>query len=183
LKQKLGLPDKKIAVFVGRIDSGKRVDFLIDTFTSCIQQYPNVHLIIIGDGPERVKIKSMVNDNITLLGTVDNVNEYLMASDLLVSPTLAEGMSNVILEAMSTGLPVITTNVCSNPEIITNGINGILLDIHDKDGFVKNMVQLLSDYDLASAMATSARKAVENRFSIKKVAENYLALFRKILEE
>ena len=181
LKRRLSIPDKKIVVFVGRLDSQKRIDLLIEVFTEVNRLLSQTHLIVIGEGSEKNKIQSMLNENITLVGVVNNVDAYLRASDLLVLPSLAEGMSNVILEAMATGLPVISTKVGSNPEVIDNGINGILLDIQDQTGFKENIIRVLTDGSLAEKMGQRAREKVVERFTIERVAADYLKLFVKMI--
>ncbi len=182
LRTKLMLPDKKIVVFVGRLDPQKRVDLLIGIFNEVHKIYDNSCLIIIGDGPEKDKIKSMLNEDIAFIGTVNNVEEYLRVSDLLVLPTLAEGMSNIILEAMATGLPVITTDVSSNPEVIDNGINGILLDAKDKEGFQRNIIRILDDESFANKVGQEARKKMLERFSIEFVSGKHLELFERRIQ-
>jgi len=181
LKMNLSLPDKRIIAFVGRLDSQKRAHLLIEVFKEVQKIYADTHLVIIGDGPDNGKIKNMADVNISLLGTVNNVNEYLRASDLLVHPSLSEGMSNVILEAMATGLPVITTNVSSNPEIIDNGINGILLDINDITGLKENILKILSDDAFSNRLGKNAKEKIDIDFTIGTVAEKYIGLFNNLL--
>lgn len=181
LRRKLLLPDKKIVTFIGRLDLQKRADLLIEVFKELHKVYDGAHLVIIGDGPERKRLEEMVDENILIKGVVSNVEEYLRASDLLVLPSLAEGMSNVILEAMATGLPVVTTNVSSNPEIINNGINGILLDINDKSGIKENILRLLNDDIFNNELGQNAKAKIDKNFSIGIVAEKYIELFQYLL--
>lgn len=180
LKYKLSLPDRKIILFVGRLDPQKRVDVLIDIFKNVHDVCKSTHLIIIGDGPEKEKILEQLDDNISYIGTVDNVDEYFRASDMLVLPTLSEGMSNVILEAMATGLPVISTNVSSNPEIIEDGIDGILLEVEDKKGFQEKIIKLVLDETFAQKIGQNARKKILQQYSIEHIAEKYREIFEKI---
>jgi glycosyltransferase involved in cell wall biosynthesis len=181
LRTKLLLPNKKIVIFIGRLDLQKRADLLIEVFKELHKVYDGAHLVIIGDGPERKKLEEMADENILIKGIVSNVEEYLRASDLLVLPSLAEGMSNVILEAMATGLSVVTTNVSSNPEIIDNGINGILLDINDKSGLKENILRLLNDDIFNNELGQNAKAKIDKNFSIGIVAEKYIELFQYLL--
>lgn len=181
LRKKLSLPCKKMVTFVGRLDPQKRADLLIEVFKEVHRLFNSAYLVIIGDGPERKKLEEMADENILIKGVVSNVAEYLRASDLLVLPSLAEGMSNVILEAMATGLPVITTNISSNPEVIDNGIDGVLLDPEDKSGFKKNILKILTDESFASKIGQNAREKVVEKFSIESIAEKYRELFDRLV--
>jgi glycosyltransferase involved in cell wall biosynthesis len=180
LRSKLSLPDKKIISFVGRLDPQKRVGMLIDIFKDVHNTCNTAHLIIIGDGPEKEKILSGLDDNIFYIGTVNNVEEYLRASDMLVLPTLSEGMSNVILEAMATGIPVISTNVSSNPEIIDDGIDGILLAVEDKEGLKEKIIKIMLNEAFAQNIGQNARKKILEQFSIESIAAKYKELFENI---
>ncbi|NWF75244.1 MAG: glycosyltransferase family 4 protein [Nitrospirae bacterium] len=181
LRTKLSLPDKKIILFVGRLDPQKRVDMLINIFKNVHDVCKSAYLIIIGDGPEKEKVLSYLDDNISYIGTVNNVDEYLRASDMLVLPTLSEGMSNVILEAMATGLPVISTNVSSNPEIIEDGIDGILLEVEDKKGLQEKIIKLILNETFAQKIGQNARKKILQQFSIEHIAEKYREIFEKLV--
>ena len=181
LREKLTLPDKKIVAFIGRLDPQKRADLLIEIFNELGKVREDSHLVIIGGGPEKEKIESMLNKNIAFAGTVDNVNDYLRASDLFVLPSLAEGMSNVILEAMATGLPVISTKISSNQEIIDNGTSGILLDIEDRAGLKENIIRILGDSAFGDKLGQNARSRIVENFSIETVAAKYIELFEQLL--
>lgn len=183
LRCSLLLPDKKIVAFVGRLDPQKRADLLIEVFKEVHRLFNSTYLVIIGDGQERKKLEEMADENILIKGVVSNVAEYLRASDLLVLPSLAEGMSNVILEAMATGLAVITTNVSSNPDIIDNGINGILLDTDDKSGFKENIMRILTDESFADKIGQRAHKKVVEKFSIEIITESYAELFESLINK
>lgn len=180
LKSELALPDKKIISFVGRLDPQKRVGMLIDIFKDVHNACKSAYLIVIGDGPEKEKILKRSDENIFYLGTVKNVAEYLRASDMLVLPTLSEGMSNVILEAMATGLPVISTNVSSNPEIIEDGIDGILLEVEDKEGLKEKIIKLMLNETFAQKIGQNARKKILEQFSMESIAAKYREIFEKI---
>ena len=101
--------------------------------------------------------------------------------DLFVLPSLNEGISNTILEAMASGLPVVATRVGGNPELVQDGLTGTLVTSGDRAGIVQAMYTYYSDRDLARRHGLEARRVAEQRFRIDVMVAQYLELYETML--
>ncbi|NIA09571.1 MAG: glycosyltransferase [Nitrospiraceae bacterium] len=179
-RRKLGFdPESKIIGSVGRLDKGKNFDQLIIDFLSTVDFG---QLVIVGDGPERDKLKSIINKHYTrnrviLTGHLNDVPVVLNCFDLFVLPSGSEGLSNVVLEAMACGLPVIAYDVGGNKELIVNEKGGYLVDLNNRTGFSKAIESLMRDPVLRKQMGDYNRARVSKNFSVKNMAALYSAMY------
>jgi glycosyltransferase involved in cell wall biosynthesis len=171
--------DKQV-IFAGRLSREKGTDSLI----SIAQKLPDeIDLIILGAGPEEQKIKDLLNThkNIHFLG-YQNKKEtisLIRGSDILIQPSLHEGISSTILEAMACKTAVIASNVGGNKEIIESGINGILIEPKDIQSFVKQITNLLNNEQLRELLVNQALKNVE-KYDWNQVGNLYLKLYNEL---
>lgn len=177
--------ERPTITFVGRLDRYKGVDFLLEAFKRVIARNSNARLLIIGTGPDETLLKDKavrlhLEENIQFLGKREDVFSLLLDSDIFVLPTLSEGMSNVLLEAMACGLPVVTTSVGGNCDLISNGHNGILVPPGDLDALGEALMEILHDAALAQQLGDEARRTVEKHYSLGSITDSYLALYNKI---
>jgi glycosyltransferase involved in cell wall biosynthesis len=156
-----------IIISAGRLVPWKGFSALIEIMPEILERIPEAKLIIIGDGPEFKNIKYQIsnlkiNKNIFLTGQIshDDVLLYFRAGDIFVLNTAYEGFSHFLLEAMAMGLPVITTKVGGNQEIIENGKNGSLVDYNNKDELKRAVIDLYNNWDLRTRMAQNAKNKV-----------------------
>ena len=159
---------------------------LLDDFKTLKEDGVTAHLTIIGDGPDRDKLQNLardagVNDSISFCGAVEDIIPYLQKSALFVLPSLSEGLSNVLLEAMACGLPIVATRVGGNIDLIRDGENGILVETENSNQLSEAMKKLLQDKALAKKLGSEARKTVEQRFSLISIADRYLSLYQKLI--
>jgi glycosyltransferase involved in cell wall biosynthesis len=182
LRARLGLPeDLVLCAFVGRLTPQKAPDLLLEAWA--MGRWPEAHLVIVGDGPLRsqceVGVASGPNKGqVTFAGATIDVASYLKAADLLVLPSRAEGMSNVILEAMACGLPVVATDVPGNREILGGGDDaGLLVTSANPAGLAEAIGTLVGSAPLRREIGTAARSLVEKRFDIQRVVTQYLSLY------
>jgi glycosyltransferase involved in cell wall biosynthesis len=171
--------------FVGRLDRYKGVDFLLEAFQRVLSEGNNARLLIVGTGPDETFLKRRVlalhlEENILFLGKREDTVSLLLDSDVFVLPTLSEGMSNVLLEAMSCGLPVVTTSVGGNCDLISNGHNGILVPPGDSEALSDALMGILQNTALAQQLGEEARRTVEKHYSLGSITDSYLALYNKI---
>ncbi len=110
------------------------------------------------------------------------LNYYKLLNQFIL-PTLNEGLSQSLLEAMFLGVAVIATNVPSNPELIKNGENGLLFEDNDIKGLAKNINQLIEDKELSKKLSENGKKTAHNNFSINKTIENYEQFFNNLLKQ
>jgi glycosyltransferase involved in cell wall biosynthesis len=170
-------------LFVGRFQQQKNLAFL---FRQVAQLQPNTfELHLVGDGPEKARLEALARKlgiawAITWHGwlpTAALLDMYQLA-DCLVNPSLYEGMSNAVLEAMACGLPVIASRVPGNEELVLDGDTGFLFDLREPAVLVSALAQL-RDGDVRRRMGTSARNRATNFNSWNNVARQYAALFRQ----
>ena len=181
----LGLPlDSTLAGTVARLNPVKRLDVLLRAAASL----DDVHIVIVGDGPERARLASLaqdlnVADRATFAGRQDNVPEWLAALDIFVLTSDWEGMPNAVLEAMAAGLPVVATAVGGTPEVVVDGVTGLLVPPRDPDALARAIVRLLRDPQLRQDMGRAGRERVERHFSVYKMVRATEALYDELLRE
>lgn len=188
LKKQLNLPDNKIVTFIGRLEPQKAVDRLILAWEKICSIYEDTHLLIIGGGFQEKYLKNLVKNRnlsqkVTFIRNSDKIASYLQSSYLFVLPSLAEGISNSLLEAMSSGLAVIGTDVGGTDEVIKNGVNGILTAPDNIVKLEQAILDLLNNTDLAGSFGKKARLTVEQNFSISQVSGQYFQLYKRIINE
>ncbi len=188
-RQRLGLPIEGPAlVFTGRLRPVKNLPPLLESLALLKGRFPSLYLLVVGDGIERSKLEALVkklnlSTNVFFIGNVSDVRPYLYAANIFVLPSLKEGLSNSMLEAMAIGLPVITTAVGGAPDLIENGVNGILLPPQlPPEDIAKAIVALLDDPDHAREMGRRARQTVMECCSFEVVGERIISLYRELLE-
>ena len=189
-RERLGLPWEPIVLFVGRLSAEKRLDALIDAWPRIGRVHPRASLVLVGDGGtfrnvetelrERVQTLGL-QERVHFVGRVDSVLDYLLAADVFVLPSSTEGMSNALLEAMAVGLPVVATRIPGNAELIQEENTGLLVPPGDADALAGAITRLLSSPDEANRFAQAARRTVEKRFLIARVASDYVDLYDQLL--
>ena len=183
-----GKNEENHILFVGRLDSYRKgVHFLLQALKKLNEEKLPCKLTIIGDGPYRPRLEKLARAlnlrNTEFLGHIPNerLPVYYNQADMFVLPSCAEGMSNVILEAMACGLPVIATNVGGNPELVENEETGLLVPPENVEALHASFKKLLSDKKLRERMGSSGRKKVEEYFTWDRIAGEYLKLYESIL--
>lgn len=189
LRSQLGLAasDRLIAV-VGTLKEPKGHRYLVEAMTIIVPQYPDAHALFIGDGDLRQELQAQVEglnlgDHVHFLGNRHDVPKLLAASDLFVLPSLWEGLSIALLEAMASGLPIVATAVSGTSQVMSAGETGLIVPPRDAQTLAAAIMQLLSDPEEAQALARAARRHVEMHYSARKQADEYLALYRRLLTQ
>ncbi|MDP2669382.1 MAG: glycosyltransferase family 4 protein [bacterium] len=190
-KKQLGL-EGKIIVSAGRLVPWKGFDALIEIipelskkFGDALDERAGLKLIIIGEGPERNRLESVRNrawlvEKVIFTGVLsrDAVLDYLRAADVFALNTSYEGLSHQILEAMGLGVPVVTTDVGGNPELVIDGITGFLVGFNDKFAFAEKINKILSDKGIAAAMSENAKKKAEE-FSKERMINETIKILKQ----
>ena len=166
--------DKNI-VSIGRLVPWKGFEILIEIIPNLLKKFPDLKLFIIGDGPDRELLKRKIRklelfQNVFLLGKMPRKKlfQYLEKADLFVLNTGYEGFSHQILETLALGVPVVTTDVGGNPEIIKSGENGLLVPYNDTSALFEAINKMLSDADFARECSLSGKKTSET-FTVNKM--------------
>lgn len=187
LKPKLlGNAELKVVLFVGRLVEDKGLDRLITVWAS-MPSHDRAALLIVGDGPLRKDLESQAKGlrllpSVGFLGHQRDVSAFYSMADLFVLPSRTEGVSNSLLEAMASGLPVVASDVGGNRDIIEHGQSGLLVDWENIPACVQVLSTLLSEAGLRSRIGSAAR-ARAKCFEMGDVAEHYLRLYEAVLEE
>ncbi|MCW8886629.1 MAG: TIGR03088 family PEP-CTERM/XrtA system glycosyltransferase [Motiliproteus sp.] len=173
---------------VGRMADVKNHHLLADAFISLCRDIPNgsdrLRLIIIGDGINRAGVvdkleKVGLSDQIWIPGSREDIAAILPTFNVFILPSLAEGISNTILEAMASGLPVIATNVGGNPELVECGHSGTIVPSNDAEAMANAMSTYVTVPDLVKKHGNYARKRAETVFSIESMVNRYDSLYQK----
>ena len=178
VRREFGLAkDAPVIGAIGRMVWQKGFEYLIEAIPDIVRDVPDAKILFIGDGQLRKKLEALskelgVRDNVIFTGFRSDIKEILSAIDILVIPSLLEGFPMITLEAMAMAKPIVATNIDGITEQITDGVNGILVLPKDPSALAKAIIQVLNDKELARTMGLSARKKVEQDFSVgKMVAE------------
>lgn len=181
LRERLGLlAQAPIFIFTGRLVPLKRVNHLVSIWDSIREVFPDATLIILGSGEEEDNLRKTATAGIHLLGGVGDVLPYLQAADGFVLPSIAEGLSIAILEAMACGLPVIATQVGGNLELITHGQNGWLIPPDDPEAIRNAILMFLRDKELRSRIGHQAMVYVNQNYTIAENAKKLYQLYRSL---
>jgi len=175
----LGIPaGHRVVSYVGRLDRQKGVHWLAETAGRWLEQLPDCHLLLVGKGPERRKLERLcvhegTSARIHFAGWRNDVPEILAASDLLVLPSAWEGMPNVVLEAMASGLPVMATDVEGVRELLGPLADQQTVRRGDAQLLVQKIVNLMSNPDIASKLGAENRRRAEQNFGLDKMVAAY----------
>lgn len=180
LRKRLGLPSQKtIYLVLGRISKRKNVGLIINAFL----RFNNVssQLLILGGGPLKSEMETLAggDERITFTGSVPNPLDYLQASDILVSSSLAEGLPNTVLEAMACGLPSILSDIEPHKELMIDDKYGILFDVSSEDS-LKAAFDASLFFNLEEMNAYIRKRTVEEH-SIQTLAKNYMDIYSKMI--
>lgn len=184
--------DQNYILNASKLLKHKRVDILVKAFSNLIKEKKDLSakLIIIGEGP----YKKHLNDLVKFEGLKERVvflpfqpvsvyRAYLSKCSIFVLPSEIEAFGVVIIEAMASGKPVIASDIPGPQDIITHGYNGFLFEKGNVDELKKYLEILLEDKELRKKVGENARKRVEEKYTIEKVAGKYIKLFGELLGE
>ena len=174
---------------VGRMAAVKDYPTLARAFIKMCRQIPDpagLRLVIVGDGPARAECQALLEDaglesQSCFPGDRTDTPDWLRSFDLFVLPSLGEGISNTILEAMATGLPVLATRVGGTPELVEEGISGTMWTPGDVDGLASLMADYVADPDRRHQEGLAARARIEQAFSWPRTAAAYQTVYESVL--
>jgi glycosyltransferase involved in cell wall biosynthesis len=174
---------------VGRLEPVKNHRELIQAFCEVVSEYPHARLLIAGQGPlhpvlEQQIAASGLSTHVRLLGIRHDIPELLNAADAFVLPSLWEGMSNALLEAAATALPIVATNIGGNPEVVLDGVSGYLVPPSEPAALTEAMGRLLGiPKEQRLGMGLAGRAHVVQNFDLERVVDRWEALYRELLQQ
>lgn len=172
-------------ITVGRMEPVKDPLTILDAIKQLIPKFPNIQLTVVGDGSMIEMIKSHakflnIENNVICVGERQDINILLAQSDIFVQTSLVEGISNTVLEAMASALPVVATDVGGNPELIETGVTGTLVPAKDVDSLVTALSYYCEDRNRRIEHGLNGRGRVEAKFSLQKMIDQYDKLYQRI---
>ena len=176
-------PDEKIISHISNFRKVKRVEDVIRVFAETIKKVPS-KLLFVGDGPERYGCEQLCRElslceHILFLGKIRDTSDVLAISDAFLLPSETESFGLAALEAMSMGVPVVSSNSGGIPEVNENGFSGFLSDVSDVDDMSKNLVHILTENRLDSFRDNALVQA--QKFAISKVLPMYEDIYTKLV--
>jgi len=179
----LGVADDEVIIgTVGRLDPVKDQLSLIEATAVLSAAFGRVRAVLVGEGPSRPMLEARIRrlsleSRVTLLGERKDVPQLLPGFDVFVLPSIAEGISNTILEAMASGVPVIATRTGGNPELLEDGISGALVPIGDRIHLAGVLHRYVVTRDLRARHGAAARRRAVEHFGLDRMVSAYRALY------
>jgi len=180
-----GADDPVQLVFVGRLAAVKGVPVLLDALHRLKQKKANFTAVLVGDGDERQALEARIrdlgiNDLIEITGYQSQgaVADYLSKSDIFVLPSFAEGVPVVLMEAMATGLPVVTTRIAGIPELVEDGVNGFIVPPGDAETLAGKLAELAENPAARGDMGQKGQKKVRHLYNIERESDWLLTIMR-----
>jgi glycosyltransferase involved in cell wall biosynthesis len=201
LRRELGLPpDVPVVALASRLKPRKGVEFFLEAAAIVARQFPNVRFLIVGDTSgvsngtivvdrryrhelEDLAARLGVGSRVIFAGRRADVPGVLSGMSVSVLPSLSEGLPNVLLESMAAGVPVIATRVGGCPEVIEDGVTGLLVPPADSGALATAIGRVLADRDLASRLAGAAHSHVVAHFSLEKMVRDTERLYVDLLSD
>jgi sugar transferase (PEP-CTERM/EpsH1 system associated) len=182
--------DTVVVGTVGRLAEVKNQRLLIMAIKCLMVARPElshkVRLVMVGDGPlysalQKEVLELGLSDVVWMPGDRDDVPQLMQLMDVFVLPSLAEGISNTVLEAMATGLPIVATKVGGNPELVVDGENGRLVSVGDEQKLAEVLAELIDNPNIRIQMGQNGLKRVTSTFNWQRTVSEYLGIYDELL--
>ena len=180
-------PHEKIFAHLSNFRAVKRVIDVVEVFARVAAKVPS-QLLMIGDGPDRSKAEYLaidlgVRDRVHFLGKQDSVSDLLPLADLMIMPSEMESFGLAALEAMACRVPTIATRVGGVPELVEDGVNGLLFPVGDIEAMADASIALLKDESRLEEMRIASRKTAQKYFCASQIIPQYEQYYEKVLTE
>lgn len=189
IRHELGYGAQHLVVgALGRLHPIKNHVTLVAAFDAVRRDQPDARLVIVGDGPERRALEHEVarrhlRDTVLLAGEHNDVRPWLAAMDIFAQPSLLEGSSNAILEAMSAGLPVIATHTGGTPDLVHDGISGRLVAPMDTFALAAAIRAYGASPEVRAAHGRAGRQTVLDHYSVERMVRDYVHVYDQALRQ
>ena len=179
----------RLVTTISNINTWKGVDVFVATAAIVLKQHPGTMFAVAGDWTDMDHLHALqaaasalgIADRILFLGRVDDIAALLLASDIFALLSRSEGMPNVVLEAMATGLPVVATAVGGTPEVVVDGVTGYLVPNEDAEAAAERIGLLISDPYLRARIGDAGITRTHNHFSLEKMIRSHVDLYDSLL--
>jgi len=189
IRAELSVKDKIHFVgMVGRLEPIKGVSYFIEAAKMVTQEMDNVEFLVVGDGSLKEDLKKMAESlglsaHLAFMGWREDVNTILFTLDLLVLSSLNEAVGRCVLEAQAVGVPVVATRVGGVPEVVLDGVTGLLVPPKDPKKLAEAILFLLKTDDKRRQMSEAGRGWVDEKFSDRVMVEKFVELYRELMRE
>jgi glycosyltransferase involved in cell wall biosynthesis len=178
----LGLDDQPVILMLSRLSTEKGHALLIDAMRLLVRRWPQLVLLLAGDGPEEAAIKTQctyhgLTGNVRFLGYRADAQRLFAAADVIAMPSKIEGLPLVAVEALASGRPVVATAVGGTPEVVIHEETGLLVSPDDSVGFAHALDRLLSDADMRARFGIRGRALVEGRYDVRTQVDRTMTLY------
>lgn len=178
--------DTLIIICVAELHERKGQESLIKAIPKVVSQFPNIKLVLVGEGPNRHVLEKLVeklniSEHVVFTGRQKEIPQLLKSADIFVLPSKREAFGLVLLEAMISGLPVVASKTGGIPEIIKDEKNGILFEAENFEELADDLVNLIGNPEKRLSLAIAGQKIVQEKFYAKTMAENYEKVYEKIV--
>lgn len=178
----------KVFITIGRLAQAKDHTTLFKAASILKKKNEDFFIIVVGDGElmhtlQKLKKELELDKHLAMVGTRLETDRLLQAADFFVLSSKREGLPMVLLEAMSTELPVIATDVGGISEVVSNNTNGLLVRAEDPEKLAEAMQKLLDDSQQASILGVNARQNIVDNYSLKKITKKYMQIYQTILQK
>jgi glycosyltransferase involved in cell wall biosynthesis len=189
VRGRLGLPaDARIVLVVGALVGHKGHKHLVEAIPALVAAVPSVHVVIAGEGPLRPELEARakalwLQAVLHLPGRVDDLPGWFASAEVLCMPSVEEGLGTSVLDGMAVGLPVVASRAGGIPEMVRDGVEGLLVPPADPPALSAALVRVLSDADLRARLSEAARRRVDEAFHVDRMVDETLAVYREALRD
>jgi glycosyltransferase involved in cell wall biosynthesis len=179
-------PEETVIGTVANFRREKNYPFLVKNFHSLSEKYPSLRLLCVGGGPELERTRELVetigiSEKVIFTGSVEDIPDFLQMMDVFVLCSLKESFPNCMIQAMSSGVPVVASNIGACSDIIKDGVNGFKFEVNDSAQFARNLEMLMHDKEQRLLMAANGNLTVNSSYSQSCMIDNYLTLFSNLI--
>lgn len=185
----LGLTgDPFVVGWVGRMTAVKRTDLVVRTLRALVDRGVDARLVLVGDGPDRDGLERLAHDlgvikRCLFLGYQEEVARFYDAIDVLVLPSINEGTPVSVIESLAARRPAVATRVGGVPDVVRDGVDGLLVDTDDADAFADRLAELARDPERRAQMGEAGRVRVIERYAVGRLVDDVDRLYRDLLAE
>ena len=178
--------NEKIITHISNFRKVKQIPDVIKVFFNIQKQIP-AKLMMVGEGPERLEAEQLceslgITDKVVFFGNSNEIDKILCFSDLFLLPSVTESFGLAALEAMASGVPVISSNTGGIPEVNIDGVSGFLSDVNDVEDMSKNAIRILSDNNRLKEFKERAKEE-SKKFDISNIVPKYEAIYKRTLKK
>ncbi|SHM58478.1 Glycosyltransferase involved in cell wall bisynthesis [Caldanaerovirga acetigignens] len=188
LRKELNMPERiPLIGMIGRLVPEKGHEYAIRAMPEVLKKFHDTRLVLVGDGPFRPYLEDLcgkvgVKDKVVFLGFRKDVEEIAIDFDVILMPSLSEGLPLALLESMALGKPVVASEAGGIPEIIKDGENGVLVPPKDEGALAEKIIRLLTSNEMREKLGENARQTVLSKFTAKIMAENTMRIYDELLK-